>query len=220
MPDIEKRLEAFVRFAHGIIIFPGGVGTAEEILYILGILLDPANAEMKYPVIMTGPESSKDYFNQLDEFLVTIFGEKIRDLYTIILGDPIKVARHMNEAVQKVKETRRKYNDAYYFNWQLKIDKEFQLPFETSHENIKQLPIDRSIGPHLLAVNLRRVFSGVVAGNVREEGIRNIEKNGPYEIQGESDIMMQLDKLLSSFVTQGRMKINGGGYQPCYRVIQ
>ena len=35
MPDVEKRLEAFVRIAHGIIIFPGGVGTAEEILYIL-----------------------------------------------------------------------------------------------------------------------------------------------------------------------------------------
>ncbi len=26
MPDIEKRLEAFVRLAHGMIIFPGGVG--------------------------------------------------------------------------------------------------------------------------------------------------------------------------------------------------
>ena len=39
MPDIEKRLEAFVRLGHGIIVFPGGVGTAEEILYLLGILL-------------------------------------------------------------------------------------------------------------------------------------------------------------------------------------
>jgi len=27
MPDIEKRLEAFLRLAHGIIVFPGGVGT-------------------------------------------------------------------------------------------------------------------------------------------------------------------------------------------------
>ena len=43
MPDIEKRLEAFVRLGHGIVIFPGGAGTAEEILYLLGILLDPAN---------------------------------------------------------------------------------------------------------------------------------------------------------------------------------
>src|SRR3546814_6840392 len=31
MPDIEKRLESFVRLGHGIIVFPGGVGTAEEI---------------------------------------------------------------------------------------------------------------------------------------------------------------------------------------------
>ncbi|MEO0579906.1 MAG: pyrimidine/purine nucleosidase domain-containing protein, partial [Pseudomonadota bacterium] len=33
MPDMEKRLEAFVRVGHGIVVFPGGVGTAEEILY-------------------------------------------------------------------------------------------------------------------------------------------------------------------------------------------
>ena len=32
LPDIEKRLEAFVRVGHGIIIFPGGAGTAEEFL--------------------------------------------------------------------------------------------------------------------------------------------------------------------------------------------
>ena len=43
MPDIEKRLEAFVRLGHGIVVFPGGVGTAEEILYLLGILLHPDN---------------------------------------------------------------------------------------------------------------------------------------------------------------------------------
>ena len=39
MPDMEKRLEAFVRVGHGIVVFPGGVGTAEEILYLLGVLL-------------------------------------------------------------------------------------------------------------------------------------------------------------------------------------
>jgi predicted Rossmann-fold nucleotide-binding protein len=44
MPDIEKRLEAFVRMGHGIVVFPGGVGTAEEILYLLGVLLHPDNS--------------------------------------------------------------------------------------------------------------------------------------------------------------------------------
>ncbi len=43
MPDIEKRLEAFVRTGHGVVVFPGGAGTAEEILYMLGILLHPDN---------------------------------------------------------------------------------------------------------------------------------------------------------------------------------
>ena len=43
LPDMEKRLEAFVRMAHGIVVFPGGVGTAEEILYLLGVLLAPEN---------------------------------------------------------------------------------------------------------------------------------------------------------------------------------
>jgi len=55
MPDIEKRLEAFVRIAHGIIIFPGGVGTAEELLYLLGILMNPENSEQVLPLILTGP---------------------------------------------------------------------------------------------------------------------------------------------------------------------
>ena len=49
LPDMEKRLEAFVRMAHAIIVFPGGVGTAEEILYLLGILLSPVNAAEACP---------------------------------------------------------------------------------------------------------------------------------------------------------------------------
>lgn len=48
LPDIEKRLEGFVRTGHGIIVFPGGAGTAEEILYILGVLLNPANKELPF----------------------------------------------------------------------------------------------------------------------------------------------------------------------------
>ncbi len=58
MPDIEKRLEAFVRIAHGIIIFPGGVGTAEELLYLLGILMHPDNKAQVLPLILTGPKEA------------------------------------------------------------------------------------------------------------------------------------------------------------------
>ncbi|MBM4203652.1 MAG: DUF4478 domain-containing protein, partial [Gammaproteobacteria bacterium] len=44
LPDIEKWLEAFVRLGHAVLVFPGGVGTAEEIFYLLGIVTDPKNA--------------------------------------------------------------------------------------------------------------------------------------------------------------------------------
>ena len=39
LPDIEKRLEAFVRLGHSFIVFPGGAGTMEEIMYLLGLAM-------------------------------------------------------------------------------------------------------------------------------------------------------------------------------------
>jgi predicted Rossmann-fold nucleotide-binding protein len=66
LPDIEKRLEAFVRIAHGIVVFPGGVGTAEEILFLLGIKLHPDNAAIEMPLVFTGPAQSAAYFEQID----------------------------------------------------------------------------------------------------------------------------------------------------------
>ena len=53
-PDIEKRLEAFVRLGHGIIVFPGGAGTAEEILYMLGIFVTSKKCRHSIPVYLYG----------------------------------------------------------------------------------------------------------------------------------------------------------------------
>lgn len=130
MPDIEKRLEAFVRLGHGIIVFPGGVGTAEEILYLLGILLHPDNKETPFPLIFTGPADSADYFANIDEFLVYTLGKDIRQYYTIITGDPVEVARKMRRGVDDVAEFRRLHQDAFYYNWRLTIARDFQATFE------------------------------------------------------------------------------------------
>ncbi|MFC0134454.1 LOG family protein [Massilia eurypsychrophila] len=220
MPDIEKRLEAFVRTGHGIIVFPGGAGTAEEILYILGILLHPDNADMPYPLIFTGPETSRDYFKQINEFIGATLGEAAQQRYKIIVDDPEMVAREMQVAIREVREFRKSRSDAYYFNWLLKIDEEFQRPFKPTHENMRALSLHKNQATHLLAANLRRAFSGVVAGNVKDEGIRAIEKFGHFEIHGDPAIMGPMDALLSSFVEQSRMKLPGKTYVPCYRVIQ
>ena len=220
MPDIEKRLEAFVRTGHGIVVFPGGAGTAEEILYILGILLHPENAQIPFPLIFTGPETARQYFQQIDDFIGTTLGEAARKRYTIIIDDPEEVARRMQTGIKQVREFRKSRSDAYYFNWLLKIDREFQKPFKPTHENMRGLSLHKNQEVHLLAANLRRAFSGVVAGNVKDEGIRAIEKYGHFEIHGDAAIMGPMDALLSSFVAQSRMKLPGKTYIPCYRVVK
>ena len=130
MPDIEKRLEAFVRTGHAIIVFPGGAGTTEEILYILGILLHPDNAFLPFPLIFTAPESSRDYFTQIDDFIGATLGEAAKKHYEIIIDDPELVAKRVKKGTKQVRDFRRQNSDAYYFNWLLKIDKQFQETFE------------------------------------------------------------------------------------------
>lgn len=218
-PDVEKRLEAFVRTGHGFVVFPGGVGTAEEILYVLGILLHPANVDHPLPLVFTGPTSTEEYFRRIDGFIAETLGDEARSRYRIIIDDPAAVAREMQGGVAKVRSFRKEYRDAYYFNWLLRVEHEFQRPFRPTHENMRRLKLNRNQPRHLLAADLRRAFSGVVAGNVKNDGIREIEQHGPFEIHGDSDIMGPMDALLSSFVAQGRMKLPGTAYNPCYVVV-
>ena len=116
MPDIEKRLEAFVRMGHGIIVFPGGVGTAEEILYLLGILLHPDNAGIPFPLVFTGPREAADYFEQIDRFLRLSLGDAVAKHYQIIVDDPARVAKSMVKGLDKVRQNRLDTKDAFFFN--------------------------------------------------------------------------------------------------------
>lgn len=218
MPDIEKRLEAFVRLGHGIIVFPGGVGTAEEVLYLLGLLMHPDNDDISMPVILTGPSCSAEYFKQIDHFIRLTLGEAATKHYSIVVDDAARVGKKMSFGVSQVREQRIKERDAFFFNWALKIPLAFQLPFNPSHQAMSELKLHRNQPAHELAANLRRAFSGIVAGNVKEPAMKAIAENGLFEISGDSEIMQALDNLLKSFVAQQRMKISGE-YQPCYRVV-
>jgi len=219
MPDIEKRLEAFVRLAHGIVVFPGGAGTAEEILYLLGILLNPANRDQPFPVVLTGPRASADYFETVSRFIVGTLGEEALRRLTIIIDDPAEVGRHMVRGMEAVREFRKQRSDSYNFNWLLSIQPDFQRPFEVTHESMRALQLHRNQPMHQLAANLRRAFSGIVTGNVKEYGIKAIERHGPYELTGDPGIVHLLDELLAAFVAQRRMKLPGSEYRPVYRFV-
>ena len=219
LPDIEKRLEAFVRAGHGVVVFPGGAGTAEEVLYLLGILLTPANADMPFPFVLTAPKDSAGYMTKLDAFIGATLGDVAREKYEIIIDNPAQVARSMRDGFEQVRAYRRDTADAYYYNWGLTIERNFQEPFEPTHEAMAELNLRKDQPVHELAANLRRAFSGIVAGNVKEGGVAAIEEHGPFELSGDRELMSLLDELLRSFVEQKRMKLGSDEYKPCYRLV-
>lgn len=219
LPDIEKRLEAFVRLGHGIVVFPGGAGTAEEILYLLGVLMGNKR-DFPYPVFFTAPEESADYFYQIDDFIGSTLGPEAQSLYKIIIGDTEQLAIEMKAEMEKVKAYRKEHLDAYYFNWMLNIEGSFQEPFIPTHESMAKLNLSIDQPKHRLASQLRCAMSGIVAGNVKEQGIKEIQKGGPFKLHGEPALMEKLDTLLCSFVDQKRMKLPGTEYVPCYEVVK
>ena len=146
-------------------------------------------------------------------------GEEAQKHYEIIIDDPVEVSRQMIKGLEAVTRFRRKHQDAYHFNAMLTVDDIFQLPFEPSHESMTNLKLNSKLPPHKLAANLRRAMSGIVAGNIKEDGIAEIRKHGPFQLKGERALMERVDILLQSFVDQYRMKLPGTKYEPCYQVI-
>ena len=145
LPDVEKRLEAFVRVGHGIVVFPGGVGPPKR-SYLLGILLHPDNAQIPFPLILTGPAGSAAYFDRIDEFLAVTLGPGAQRLYKIIIDDPVAVAREMVSRVAEVRAFRKANRDTL-LNWLLKIDREFQGLFvPTLREHAQPRPAARPAG--------------------------------------------------------------------------
>ena len=64
------------------------------------------------------------------------------------------------------------------------------------------------------------MFSGIVSGNIKEEGVLSIENKGPFQISGDPELMKELDKLLSTFCSQRRMKLfSDTEYKPCYEIV-
>ncbi|MBU3003604.1 nucleotide 5'-monophosphate nucleosidase PpnN [Paraglaciecola arctica] len=220
MPDIEKRLEAFIRLSHGIVVFPGGAGTAEELLYLIGIMLDEQNQQQVLPIVLTGPQESKAYFESIDDFIGKTLGPEAQNLYEIVVGDAEKVAQIIKQNQNLVRDYRRQTGDSYDFNWSLKIASEFQSPFIPSHTNMAELKLNFDQPKTELAAALRQVFSGIVAGNVKSEGVALIKECGPFQLKGDPKLMELMDSLLESFVEQHRMKLPGSKYIPCYQITE
>lgn len=217
LPDIEKRLEAFVRLAHVIVIFPGGAGTAEEVLYLLGLLMDKSNARVPLPVIFAASADNADYFTALDKFIRNTLGDDACSYYEIITGPAIEVASKVQQGIELVHRYRRRHQESYAYNWHLTIPENMQLPFDPTHDNMQRLKLHRQLPVSELASELRRAFSGIVAGNIKSTCVQRILEHGPFQLSGEAALMHEVDILLQQFIQQGRMKLSVD-YQPCYQI--
>jgi hypothetical protein len=138
---------------------------------------------------------------------------------SFVLDDPAAVARQVAAGCAEVREFRRTRNDSYNYNWLLHVPHTLQLPFEPTHAAMRGLDLRLGRPAHELAADLRRAFSGIVAGNVKAQGVQAIAQHGPFELHGDAAVMRPLDRLLASFVQQKRMKLPGSTYQPCYRLV-
>ena len=218
LPDIEKRLEAFVRLAHCIVVFPGGVGTAEEVLYLLSLLVNNDNEDNPLPVIFTAPHGREDYFEHLGNFLCQTLGDEAANYFEVVIGDSERVARLARMGIDKVIRHRRRVQESYAFNWNLHVPEDMQHPFIPTHENMANLQLHTNLPRHQLAAQLRCAFSGIVAGNVKAFGIQQVAEKGPYQLSGDPGLIAALENLLRGFISQGRMKLKTEDYKPCFEL--
>ena len=98
--------------------------------------------------------------NELNLLGQALHTDKIND----IIDNPELVGQKLKSSMANVRDYRKSEGDAYYFNWTLKIDNDFQQPFAPTHENMASLDLHLDQPKQLLAANLRRAFSGIVAG--------------------------------------------------------
>lgn len=181
-------------------------------------MLHENNKDQRLPVILTGPKQSEAYFIELSRFVENTLGAEALTLFQIIIDDPVKVAQTLKQGCVDVRAYRKQVGDAYHFNWTLTIEPDFQQPFAPTHDNMAGLDLHLNQDKAKLAAHLRRAFSGIVAGNVKDEGIKAISKQGPFILSGDPQLMSMMDELLEAFVSQGRMKLPGSKYIPCYQI--
>ena len=123
----------------------------------------------------------------------------------------------MRNAMSDVYRNRRDLEDAFYYNWSLHIDPQFQTRFDPTHENMAALNLRKDQSNADLAADLRRAFSGIVAGNIKPNGIAAVKLHGSFKLNGDPEIIAALNDLLRNFARDGRMKLSGD-YVPCYEL--
>jgi hypothetical protein len=128
------------------------------------------------------------------------------------------VARAMVKGIDKVRNHRLDTKDAFFFNWALQIPLRSRFRSAHARGDARAADPSRSSASRTGGGSAPRVLRHR-RGQREGRGRAAIEQFGPFDIDGDADIMRALDKLLQAFVEQHRMKLPAAPpYVPCYRV--
>lgn len=232
-PDIEKRLEAFVRMSRAGLMLPGGVGTLEEILTILWIKLHPRNKGLRFPLYFCEPIQSHGYFRRILEFLTLCFGIdfvkaghlRYYESDTVNREDPrldprraaFDLHEEMKANAEAITRTTGESAESWgaLWNWDLYFPESLQRPLSITHEFVESLRFDRGMPAEDLFFSLRSLCSALVETNVRDRTL--IDRKGPFRLKGDPTILLAVDHLFQEFARDGRM---GGREYKCPYVIE
>lgn len=198
-PNIEMRMEAFIRASHRGRLHPGGTGTMEEAMTFLGMKIHPKNDGLLYPFdLIESPEGN--YMRTLQKFFWECFGDVLDGLLEFHIETPDEYHRHVLKTNKDLQIDR-------LWNHELHIPSEIQTPFEVTFDSMEALDLTRDQEPFLLIVNLRRFFSGMVYLIVKNPQMVESWSGDRPKIRGDKKIIEAVDQLVRWFNKEKRLKI-------------
>ena len=218
MPDIEKRLEAFVRMRARDHRVPGrrrhGRGDPLPARHPArsgerGAAVAADLHRARRPRPSTSSRSTTSSARR--------WARRRSKRYQIIIGDPA-AGRARWHAASKVREHRRAKSDAFYFNWPLKIPPDVPAPVRAdarSHGAARAAPrpASRTSWPPTCAAPSPASSPATsrrrACGDRGARPVRDPRRPGHHDAAGRA---------AAAFVEQKRMKL-AGEYRPCYRLV-
>ncbi len=205
-PDVEKRMEAFIRASHRGRLHPGGAGTVEELLTFLGVKSHPANQDLVYPLdLVEGGRG--DYSQRILRWLRACFGNALDPLFEIHVGSAQEYATHVHWSNAQ-------FDWMQLWNDELFVPTEVQEPFNVTFDAIESLDLSRDQEPFDLIVNLRRFFSALVYLSVKYPDEVEAWNGELPRVHGNRRVIEATDELIRGFEADGRMKIEGEYRRP------
>lgn len=207
-PDIEQRMEAFIRLADIIMVFPGGVGTAEEIMQLLGIMIFNQDQHPNHTVAMHLLEQQGGtWVSKIKILLEACFTKEELKRYIDIFPNttPTQYKKHLADAANS--------NRNVGWNSILEIPERMQKPIGIVDPNefykwMEAIRLSRGEhDPFTLAATLREVFSALVELTVKQPHIARQwqSQDQAPALSGDRKTVTAMMQFIDSMYAQGRL---------------